>query len=99
MHRHLPAAEAERLVKKRFQIVNLWRPISHPAIDYPLALCDYRSVDVKNDLVPVTLVYPDHEGETYGVKFNPSHRWKYKKEMNLDEVVLIKWFACHNFSM
>ncbi|OAX38477.1 hypothetical protein K503DRAFT_741154 [Rhizopogon vinicolor AM-OR11-026] len=92
VHRHLPAAEAEKFVKKRFQIVNLWRPISHPAIDYPLALCDYRTVDVQKDLVPVTLVYPDHEGETYGVKFNPSHRWKYKKEMKQDEVVLIKCY-------
>ncbi|OJA12443.1 hypothetical protein AZE42_08206 [Rhizopogon vesiculosus] len=92
VHRHLPAAEAEKLVKKRFQIVNLWRPISHPAIDYPLALCDYRSVNAQKDLVPVTLVYPDHEGETYGVKFNPLHTWKYKKEMKQDEVVLIKCY-------
>lgn len=93
VHRHLPAAEAEKLVKKRFQIVNLWRPISHPAIDYPLAMCDYRSVDVEKDLIPVALIYSDHEGETFGVKFNPSHKWKYLREMQLDEVVLIKWFA------
>jgi hypothetical protein len=91
VYRHLPAGEAEKLVKKRFQIINLWRPISHPAIDHPLALCDYRSVDVKKDLVPVTLVYPDREGETFGVKFNPAHRWKYERGMKLDEVVLIKW--------
>lgn len=92
VHRHLPAGEAEKLVKKRFQIINLWRPISHPAIDHPLALCDYRTVDVKKDLVPVTLVYPDREGETFGVKFNPTHRWKYGKGMKPDEVVLIKCY-------
>ncbi|KAG1727479.1 uncharacterized protein EDB91DRAFT_891872 [Suillus paluster] len=92
VHRHLPAAEAEKLVEKRFQIINLWRPISHPAIEHPLALCDYRTVDVKKDLVPVTLVYPDREGETFGVKFNPAHRWKYDKDMKQDEVVLIKCY-------
>jgi hypothetical protein len=93
VHRHLPADEAERLVKKRFQIINLWRPISHPAIDHPLALCDYRTVDVNKDLVPVTLVYPDRKGETFGVKFNSTHGWKYEKGMKQDETVLIKWFA------
>ncbi|KAH7890351.1 hypothetical protein F5I97DRAFT_1922676 [Phlebopus sp. FC_14] len=55
--RHVPA-EAEELVKKRFQIINLWRPISYPALDYPLALCDYRTVDTAKDLVPVALIYP-----------------------------------------
>lgn len=48
---------------------------------------------MKKDLVPVTLVYPDREGETFGVKFNPTHRWKYERGMKLDEVVLIKWYA------
>lgn len=93
VHRHLPVGEAEKLVKKRFQIINLWRPISHPAVDHPLALCDYRTVDAKKDLVPIALIYPDREGETYGVKFNPTHRWKYQRGMKPDEVVLIKWFA------
>ncbi|KAG0702686.1 hypothetical protein DFH29DRAFT_754357, partial [Suillus ampliporus] len=37
VHCHLPAAEAEMLVKKCFQIINLWWPISHPAIEHPLA--------------------------------------------------------------
>ncbi|KIJ58345.1 hypothetical protein HYDPIDRAFT_163373, partial [Hydnomerulius pinastri MD-312] len=29
VHRHLPSTEAPSLVQKRFQIINLWRPISH----------------------------------------------------------------------
>ena len=93
VHRHLPADEAPELVKHRFQIVNLWRPINHPAWDWPLALCDYRSIDTKNDLVPSTLVYPDRVGETYGVKYNPNHKWKYLKGMRPDEFVLIKWYV------
>ncbi|TFK23986.1 hypothetical protein FA15DRAFT_704949, partial [Coprinopsis marcescibilis] len=35
--RHLPASEVPGLLQKRFQIINLWRPISHPALDWPLA--------------------------------------------------------------
>lgn len=93
VHRHLPASEAPALLKRRFQIINLWRPISHAAYDWPLALCDYRSIDVKNDLVPMSLIYPDRKGETFGVSFNPNHKWKYVKGMGPDEVVLIKWYG------
>ncbi|KZP25387.1 hypothetical protein FIBSPDRAFT_855933, partial [Athelia psychrophila] len=92
VHRHLPPADADALLKRRFQIINLWRPISHAALDWPLALCDYRSVDVKKDLHPVALIYPDREGETFGVAYNPEHKWKYLRGMETDEVALIKCF-------
>jgi len=91
VHRHLPPSDAPVLLKRRFQIINLWRPISHPALDWPLALCDYRSVDVEKDLVPVALICPDREGETFCVKFNEAHKWKYMQGMKPDEFVLIKW--------
>lgn len=92
VHRHVPE-DAEELVKHRFQIINLWRPIGKPAWDWPLALCDYRSIDVERDLVPLTLKYPDRDGETLGVRHNPNHKWKYLKGMDPDEFVLIKWYV------
>lgn len=91
VHRHLPASDVPKLLAGRFQIINLWRPIDNPAFDWPLALCDYRSVDAKQDPFPVALVYPDREGETYGVKYNKSHKWTYLHGMTPEEIVLIKW--------
>ncbi|KAJ3562997.1 hypothetical protein NP233_g9224 [Leucocoprinus birnbaumii] len=90
VHRHLPAEEVPELLKRRFQIINLWRPIGNPALDWPLALCDYRSVKPEKDTYPVALIYPDREGETLGVKYSPEHRWKYLRGMTPDEIVLIK---------
>ncbi|EPQ50914.1 hypothetical protein GLOTRDRAFT_133652 [Gloeophyllum trabeum ATCC 11539] len=91
VHRHLPPSEAPQLVQRRFQIINLWRPINHPALDWPLAFCDFSSVD-PNDFVPTILKYPDYNGETMSVKFNPNHKWKYLKGMTPDEFALIKCF-------
>ena len=91
VHRHLPAEDVPKLLSKRFQIINLWRPISHPALDWPLALCDYRSVDPVNDVQPVALIYPHMEGEIFLVKHNPNQRWGYFRGMRPDEFVLIKW--------
>ncbi|EEB92672.1 hypothetical protein MPER_08785, partial [Moniliophthora perniciosa FA553] len=89
---HLPEDEATERLKHRFQIINLWRPISHPALDWPLAVCDYRSVNSKEDLAPVELVYPDRVGETFGVKYNPEHKWKYLRGITPEEVILIKCY-------
>ncbi|EKM75015.1 hypothetical protein AGABI1DRAFT_116593 [Agaricus bisporus var. burnettii JB137-S8] len=91
VRRHLPE-EADTLLKRRFQIINLWRPIENPALDWPLALCDFRSVDMESDLFPVTTLFPTHTGETMAVKYNPKHQWKYQHGTTPDEVVLIKCF-------
>ncbi|KAI6169719.1 hypothetical protein EDD17DRAFT_26080 [Pisolithus thermaeus] len=92
VHRHLPASDVPALLRCRFQIINLWRPISHPAVDWPLAVCDFRSLDTKTDLVPTILKFPDREGEVYGVKYKPGHKWVYKSAMDPEDFVLLKCF-------
>ncbi|KIJ54029.1 hypothetical protein M422DRAFT_154008 [Sphaerobolus stellatus SS14] len=91
VRRHAPDQAAE-LLKHRYQIINLWRPITHAAEEYPLALCDYRSINWDTDLVPTALRYPDRDGETFSVVYNPNHKWKYLRDMTTEEAVLIKCF-------
>lgn len=57
VRRHLPADEAEELLKGRYAIINVWRPIENPASDFPLAVIDWRSTSPE-DLVKVDLLYP-----------------------------------------
>ena len=57
VRRHLPAEEAEELLKGRYQIINVWRPIENSASDTPLAVVDWRSTEPK-DFIPVDLLYP-----------------------------------------
>jgi len=84
-------ADADELLRVRMQVINLWRPIRGPLRDAPLAVCDASSVAAE-DLVPADLVYRDRVGETYGVRFNPAHRWFYVPEMQADEALLLKCF-------
>ena len=83
--------EADELLRRRVAIVNLWRPITSPVLDAPLAVCDARSVTPK-DLVASELVYRDRRGETYNLVYNPGQRWFYAPEMRADEVLLLKCF-------
>jgi hypothetical protein len=83
--------EAVALLRGRVQVINLWRPIRGPLRDAPLAVCDAESV-APGDLVASDLVYQHRVGETYGVTFNPSHRWFYVPQMQPDEALLLKCF-------
>jgi hypothetical protein len=56
VRRHLPE-EADELLKGRYQIINVWRPIENPATDFPLAVIDWRSTS-PGDFIPVDLMYP-----------------------------------------
>jgi hypothetical protein len=83
--------EADKLLRGRVQVINLWRPIRGPLRDAPLAVCDARSV-APGDLVPSDLVYRDRVGETYAVTYSPDHRWFYVPQMQPDEALLLKCF-------
>ncbi|KGO45405.1 hypothetical protein PEX1_021880 [Penicillium expansum] len=86
---HLPD-EAPELLKGRYQIINVWRPIKTILKD-PLAVADAHSVP-DSDLVPIGLIYPDRQGETYGVKPDPNIKWYYRYGQTPDLVTLIKCF-------
>ncbi|HWO86852.1 MAG TPA: CmcJ/NvfI family oxidoreductase [Stellaceae bacterium] len=83
--------EAEELLKHRFAIINLWRPICGPVLESPLALCDAQSLSEEN-LVASDLKYPDRTGETYSITYNPNQRYYYFPRMQADEAVLIRCF-------
>jgi hypothetical protein len=90
--RDLLPDEAEALLRRRFSIVNVWRPIRGPLEDAPLALCDAQSV-ASRDLVATDLIYKDRTGETYNVLHDREHRWFYAPRMSRDEVLL---FRCYD---
>ena len=91
---------------RRFIISSLWRCFSPPPQDWPLAVCDGRSVAAEEG-VPNTLVIvdeiPDHDtmvgdwredrlGPSAAIfRFNAGHRWWYFSAMNRDEVILLKF--------
>ncbi len=89
--RDLLPGEAEQLLRGRVQIINVWRPIRGPLRDTPLAVCDARTVKPEQ-LIPSDLVYKHRVGETYGVTFDPQHRWFYVPEMEADEALLLKCY-------
>ncbi|KAI1407449.1 hypothetical protein F5Y13DRAFT_174873 [Hypoxylon sp. FL1857] len=86
VRRHLPKDEAEELLKGRFQIINVWRPIENPASDFPLAVIDWRTTK-PDDFVPVDLLYPKREDFTNDDR---------GKEVRPDES---KWYSTEGYEV
>lgn len=84
-------ADAEDLARGRFQIVNVWRPLVDPVEDYPLALCDARSLDPA-DLIDTERRAPNHTGEIQLAVHADAQRWYYYCAMRPPEVLLFKTF-------
>jgi hypothetical protein len=87
----LSAAEAEQRLQKRFAVINVWKPITGPVLDSPLAVCDARTMR-QQDFIETNLVYSDRVGEVYSVAFREAHRWYYVSEMRSDEALLLKCY-------
>ncbi|HEY7163653.1 MAG TPA: CmcJ/NvfI family oxidoreductase [Candidatus Binatia bacterium] len=83
--------EAEKLLARRFAIIQVWRAINRPIQSNPLAVADAQSVRFK-DLMVAERRYPHRVGQTYRLKYSPEHRWFYFPEMTRDEAIVFKVF-------
>jgi len=74
--------------------VNVWRPISEPVQQMPLALLDASSIGA-NDLIETRIINErqgGREGRIYSVVHRDGHRWFYFPDMTMSEAILIKGF-------
>ena len=83
--------EADRLLARRFAIIQVWRAINQPIQSNPLALADAKSIAME-DLLVAERRYPHRVGQTYRLKFSADHRWFYFPEMRRDEALVFKVF-------
>jgi hypothetical protein len=72
---------------------SLWRPISGPIEDHPIAVCDGRALDlcklIETDMIrgdyTGTLLYPQYEP-------NDTYQWYYMSGQDVEDVLLFKSF-------
>ena len=84
-------AEAEQRFKKRWAIVQVWRPIRGNVKVDPLAICDARSIP-QEGFILLQRRYKYRTGEVYHIAYNPSHMWFYFPEMTRNEALVFKVF-------
>lgn len=90
VHQHCPE-EAEALLKGRYRIINVWRPINGAVQTNPLGFASSSSVK-NEDLIPIEHRYPDRTGQTAGVRYKPDQQWHYWSGMTNNERLLLECF-------
>ena len=89
---------ADERLRGRFAIVNVWRSMSGPIEQWPLTVCDSRTID--EDFLISTRreapIRPEPSFEyarpsaTRHAAYDANHRWYYFPRMTRDEVLLFK---------
>ncbi|KAL2760421.1 hypothetical protein ACRALDRAFT_1067028 [Sodiomyces alcalophilus JCM 7366] len=80
--------DKENVMKRRYQVINVWKPLSGPCRDFPMAYLDPKSVDRDRDLLAVDEVFPTVANEVYQVYYNPEHKWYYVPDQLESELVI-----------
>jgi hypothetical protein len=93
--RDLLPEEADDLLRRRFAIIQVWRPIRHPVETFPLAICDARSLSSQN-LVISERRYPNRIGQTYAITYSPDHVWYWFPRMRREEALVFKTYESLN---
>jgi hypothetical protein len=70
--------------------ISLWKPITGPVHDWPLALCDLRTVDHATEVIGQDLVERDFFNENARVYHSNQHKWYYYRALQDDEVLVFK---------
>lgn len=60
--------------------------------EWPLALCDFRSINGERDLRASDIVKPDYIGESYVATHDPSHAWYFLSSQTFQEGWLLKLY-------
>jgi len=84
-------AEAGRRIKKRWAIIQVWRPIRGKVLAEPLGICDGRTIP-QTGFIRVERRYKERTGEVYHIAYNPAHQWFYFPAMERNEALVFKVF-------
>jgi hypothetical protein len=91
----LELSEREIQPFSRYVLYQSWRVLSDPPQDYPLAICDARTV-APADMVPLEYHLSSDESDvTYrsrGSRYSDRHEWWYYPNVTIDEMIIFIGF-------
>jgi len=87
----VPGEDPDALMRGRYAIFNVWRPINGPVEQWPLAVCDMQSMRPA-DFVEAELKWPHRTGYVCAVRHSLAHRWLHVPAMDVDEALVFKCY-------
>jgi len=69
---------------------SFWKSFQGPGNDWPLALCDWRTIDYSSESIAADVVYYNSFTENERLYYNSKHKWYYFKDLGSDEVIMLR---------
>ncbi|KAF2107101.1 hypothetical protein BDV96DRAFT_309340 [Lophiotrema nucula] len=66
-------------------MINVWRVLVGPNDDWPLAMCDFQSVNTQDDVLTNDCLHYNSVGENQILHPNPAHTWYYLSDQTETE--------------
>ncbi|EME42540.1 hypothetical protein DOTSEDRAFT_155389 [Dothistroma septosporum NZE10] len=77
---------------RHFKILNLWKPLRGPVQDWPLAVCDARTVKHERDVAEATILHQDRKNHNCQVHFDEDQQWYYLRHQDPHEVLVFRQY-------
>lgn len=89
-------AAGSQALERRFVAYNIWRVLTPPPQDVPLAVCDARTASPGDATIGDAVIdapdQPERRFESSLYHANPGHRWFWFSDMRPDEALVFKAF-------
>lgn len=69
---------------------SVWRPLIGPSDDWPLALCDYTTVDTEEDIRVSDAIRRTTVDEVSLLHYNEAHRWYCLKDQGVNDLLVFR---------
>jgi hypothetical protein len=71
---------------------SVWLVLKGPTNDWPLALCDFRTVNIEHDTPTNDIVVGHGDGsiENSLIHFAEGQKWMYRSDMDLEDIILFR---------
>ncbi|OBT61250.1 hypothetical protein VE03_09670 [Pseudogymnoascus sp. 23342-1-I1] len=87
---HAFPGQSEFWEGKDFDILNVWRPLIGPNDDWPLALCDWNTINAEIDIRLNDALRRDRIDENSLLHFSDAHEWYYMKNQTVNDLIVFR---------
>ncbi|KAF8861027.1 hypothetical protein BDZ45DRAFT_740625 [Acephala macrosclerotiorum] len=87
---NVPITFAKDIWELNTEIYSFWKSLQGPGNDWPLALCDYRTINYDSETISADVVWNNRFTENVRLYHSPKHEWYYLKDLAEDEVIMLR---------
>jgi hypothetical protein len=70
--------------------LSLWKSIQGPGNDWPLALCDQRTIYHNSEPIVADVAFVNRFTENQILYYSPLHGWYYCQDLGQDELIIFR---------